>query len=163
MFEVADLANGGITILKNQSDFARGEFNMGILSFLCHQLAGGSCTSDNLASLSDFQLDIVNQCACWDISHGQGIAGLNICGRAGDHLLTHMKLRRGEDVSLLPIGIVKQGNPGGPIWVVFDGGDVRRDLPFVSFEVNHPIFSFVTSSPMPGGDSSIAVSSPRPF
>lgn len=106
MFEVADLADGGITILKNQPDFARGEFNMGILSFLCHQLAGSSCAPDNLTSLSHFQLDIVNQCACWDISQGQGIAGLNICGRACDHLLTHMKLRRGEDIPLFAIIIV---------------------------------------------------------
>jgi len=46
MFKVAHLTNGGITFLKDQSDFARGEFDMGIFPFLRHQLAGGSCAPD---------------------------------------------------------------------------------------------------------------------
>ena len=163
MFEVAHLADGGITILKDQPDLAGRKFDMGILSFLGHQLAGGSCASNNLPPFSHLQLDIVNQCAGRDISKGQGVAGFDIRCRTGNHLLAHLELRRGEDVSLLPVGIVKQGNPSRSIRIVFDGGDFRRDLPFVSFEINHSIFSFVTSSPMPCGDSSIAVSSSRPF
>ena len=163
MFKIAHLANGGITILEDQSDFTRGKFDMGIFPFLRHQLAIGSCAPDDLATFSHFQLDIVNQCTCRDISEGQGIARFNIRRRACDHLLPNLQLRRGEDISLLPIDIMKQGNPGRPIRIVFDGGHLRRDLPFISFEVNHSIFSFVTSSPMPSGDSSIKVSSPCLF
>ena len=159
MFEVAHLANGGVTILKNQPDFTRGKFDMGIFSFLRHQLAGGSCAPNDLATLSHFQLNIVNQRACRDISEGQGIARFNIRYRACDHLLPDLKLRRGEDISLLPIGIMKQGNPGRSVWIVFYGGYFRRDLPFISFEVNQSIFSFVAPSPMPSGNSSVSVSS----
>ena len=70
MFEVAYLANGGITLLKDQPDFTRGELDMGILSFLRHQLAGASGAPNDLTPFSDFQLDIVNQCAGWNISEG---------------------------------------------------------------------------------------------
>jgi hypothetical protein len=111
MFEVAHLANGGITILKDQPDFTRGEFDMGVFSFLRHQLARGPCAPNDLAALSHFQLDIVNQRTCRDISEGQGIARFNIRRLAGDHLLSNPQLRRGEDISFFPISIVKQGNP----------------------------------------------------
>jgi hypothetical protein len=72
-------------------------------------------------------------------------------------------LRRGEDISLFAIVIMKQGDPGRSIGIVFDRGDFSRDLPFVSLEIDDAILSFVTPSPMPGGDPSITVSSPRPF
>jgi hypothetical protein len=111
MFEVAHLANGGITLLKDQPDFTRGELDMGILSFLRHQLAGASGAPNDLTPFSDFQLDIMNQCAGRNISEGQGIAGSNIRRWACDHLLPNPQLRRGKDISFLPIGIVKQGNP----------------------------------------------------
>ena len=106
MFEVAHLANGGVTILKDQPDFARGEFDMGIFSFLRHQLAGGSCAPNDLTTLSHFHLDIVNQCARRDISKGQGIARFNIRCWACDHLPPNLQLRRGEDISFLPIGVM---------------------------------------------------------
>jgi hypothetical protein len=72
-------------------------------------------------------------------------------------------LRRGKDIPLLAVGIVKQGNPSRSIWIVFDGGDLRRDLPFVPFEVNQSIFSFMPSSSVPGGNPSVTVSPPCLF
>src|SRR5512139_824549 len=70
MFEITHLANSRVTILEDQPDFTRGEFDVGIFSFLRHQLASPSCTPDDLTALSHLQLDIVNQCAGRDISKG---------------------------------------------------------------------------------------------
>ncbi len=63
MFEVAHLPDGGITILKDESHLTRGEFKMGIFPFLCHQLTRRPSTPDDLTSLSNFQLNIVNLCS----------------------------------------------------------------------------------------------------
>ncbi len=163
MFKIADLANGGIAILKDQPDFTRGKFDMGVLSFLRHQLAGGSRAPNDLSPFSHFQLDVVNERAGRNIAEGQGIPGPDIRCRACHHLLPNPQLRGGEDIPLLPVAIVKQSNPGGSVRIVFDGGDLRRDLPFVPFEVNHAIFSLVPSPPVPGGNPSVTVSPSRPF
>ena len=70
MFEIAHLADGGIAILKDQPDFAGGEFDMGIFSFFRHQLAIGSCAPNNLPPLSHLQFDIMNQGSSRNISEG---------------------------------------------------------------------------------------------
>jgi hypothetical protein len=78
MLKIAHLADGGIAILEDQSDFPRWEFDMSILPLFCHQLATGSCTSNDLTPLPYFQFDIMNQRARRDISEGKGIPRFNI-------------------------------------------------------------------------------------
>ncbi len=111
MLKIGHLADGGIAILKDQPDFARGKFDVGILSFLRHQLAGGSRAPNDLAPFSHFEFDVVNECAGRNIAERKGIAGPNIRCRACDHLLPDPQLRRGKNISFLSVGIVKQGNP----------------------------------------------------
>ena len=161
MLEIAHLTDGGITILEDQPDFTGRKLDMGIFPFFRHQLTISSCAPDDLATLSHFQLDIMNQRASGNIAQGKGIAGFDIGRRASDHLIPRSKLGGGKDISLLPIGIVKQGNPRRSVRIIFNGSHLGRDLPFVPLEVNQPISSLVASSPVPGGDSSVAVSPPR--
>jgi len=68
MLKIADLTDGGKTILEDQSDFTRREFDMGIFPFLGHQLTISSGAADDLATLSYLQLDIMNQNACRNIA-----------------------------------------------------------------------------------------------
>ena len=132
---------------------------MGILSFLGHQLTITSCTSDDLATLSHFQFDIVNQRACRDVTQGKGIARFDVSRRACDHLYPYVKLRRSENIPLLPIDIMKESDPGGSVRVVFDGCHFGRNFSFVPFEIDEAILPLVASSAMPGRDPSIAVPS----
>jgi hypothetical protein len=53
---------------------------------------------------------------------------------------------------------VKQGNPGRSVRVIFNGSHSGWNLPFVPLKVNESISSFMTSSPVPRCDSSVAVS-----
>jgi hypothetical protein len=125
MLKVAHLANGGITVLENQPDLTRGKFNVGIFPLLRHQLAITSCTPDDLATLSRFQLNVMDQGACRDVSERQGIAWFNICCRACDHSISGLKLGRGKDISLLSIGIMKQGDSSRSVRVIFNGSHFR--------------------------------------
>ena len=110
MLKVADLTDGGITILEDQSDFTGREFDVGIFPLLCHQLTIGSGAPDDLATLAYLQFDIMNQRPCWNIAQGESIAGLNISRRAGDHAVSNPDLGRGKDISFLSVCIVKQSD-----------------------------------------------------
>ena len=90
MFKVAHLTDGGITILEDQPNLARRKLDMGIFPFLRHQLTIGSCAPDDLATLSDFQFDVMNQRASGNISEGKGIARFDIGCRACDHLISNL-------------------------------------------------------------------------
>ena len=68
MLKVADLTDGGITILEDQSNLTGGKFDMGLFPFLCHQLTRASGAADDLATLSYLQLDIMNQNACRNVA-----------------------------------------------------------------------------------------------
>ena len=78
MLNVAHLTDRGVAILENHPDFARGELDLGIFPLFCHQLTGGPGTPNDLASLSHFELDIVNQCPCGNIPQGEGIPRLDV-------------------------------------------------------------------------------------
>ena len=94
MFKIAHLADRGIAILKDQSDFTRGKFNMGIFSFFRHQLAIGSCAPDDLSAFSHLQLDIMDQRTRRDISEWKGITRFDIGRGARDHPVPHAQLER---------------------------------------------------------------------
>jgi hypothetical protein len=132
---------------------------MGILSLLGHQLAITPCASNDLATLSHFQFDIVNQRARRDVPERQGIARFNVSRRACDHLFAQLKLRGCEDIPFLPIRIVKQGDPRGSIRVIFNGSYSGGYLSFVPFEVDDSILFLVGSPFMPSRDSAVGVPS----
>ena len=84
MLEVAHLADGGITILENQPNFTRGKLDMGIFTFLGDQLSIGARSTGKLATLAQFQFDIMNQRARRDITKGKGVAGFDVSCWTGD-------------------------------------------------------------------------------
>ena len=90
MLQIADLPHSGIAILKNEPNFSGRKLHMGILSFLGHQLARSSCTSDDLATPPHFQLNIVDQRTSGDIPERKGVAGFDVSFRASDHLISHL-------------------------------------------------------------------------
>ena len=163
MFKIADLADRRIAVLKDQPNFTGRESEMSILSFFGNQLSIRSCRTSELAAFSQLQFDVMNQSPCRNISEREAIPRFDIGGRAGDHAIRHLQLRRSQDVSLLAIGIVEQSNPRRSIGVIFNGSDLGRDLSLVPFEIDHPISSLVATSLVPGRYSTIAVSPSRLF
>jgi hypothetical protein len=161
MFNIAHLTDGGITILEDEPHLTGREFNVGVLTFLGHQLTGRPCAPNNLAALSHFQFDIVNQCACGDVTERESVARFNVCGWTCDHRVSHLEFVRSKDVTSLAVRIVKEGDPTRAVWIILNGGHLGLDLSFVPLEIDDSILPLVTSPSMPSGDSSVSVSSPR--
>jgi hypothetical protein len=149
MFNIAHLADCGIAILEDQSDFTRGKFNMCIFPFLRHQLAIGSSAPDDLSTFPHLQLDIMDERPRRDISEWKGITRFDICRGARDHPVSDAQPEGCQDISFLSIGIVKQRDPSRSIRIVFNGRHLGRDLSLVPLEINESISSFMASSSMP--------------
>jgi hypothetical protein len=50
---------------------------------------------------------------------------------------------RSNDVTLFPVLVMEQSDPRGPVRVVFDAGDVSRNVQLVPLEVDESISSLM--------------------
>ncbi len=79
MIEVADLTDGGFTVLMHQPHFSRRELHCCVHAFSRHQLRGGPGTPDNLRPFAYLQLYVVDNRPDRHTPQRQTIARTNIC------------------------------------------------------------------------------------
>src|SRR5262249_50660083 len=78
--------------------------------------------------------------------------------RARLHRVALLEVLRRDDVPLLAVGVVQQRDPGGPVRVVLDVGDLGRHAVLVNpLEVDQPVLAFVPTALMPGSDLALRV------
>jgi hypothetical protein len=58
---------------------------------------------------------------------------------------------------------MEQGNAGGAVGVVFDGGHLGRDLQLVALEIDEPVAPLVSPTPVADGDPAVISSGPPTF
>ena len=64
---------------------------------------------------------------------------------------------RSNDIALLSVVIVEQGDVGCAVGIVFDRGHFRWDVLFVSLEIDQAIKLFVSTTDMTGSDMAVMV------
>jgi hypothetical protein len=61
-----------------------------------------------------------------------------------------------QNIALFSITIVEEGNSGIPVRIIFNFCHPRGDIELIALEVNHPVETFVTTTPVTAGnDTSI--------
>src|SRR3972149_5926347 len=110
-----------------------------------------------LPSLADLELYVVDHCPHRDLPYRKCVARLDVRVVSGKNRVSHGEPDRTQDVPFLPVRVMKKGDAGRPVRIVFDRGDPGRDVQLVSPEVDHPGFSLVPPPPMPDGDSALVV------
>src|SRR5207247_918306 len=76
---------------------------------------------------------------------------------ARDQPVPHRHSLRGQDVSLLAVRVMKEGDPGRPVRVVLDRGNLRRHAVLVAPEVDDPVLLLVTPALVAGGYPAVGV------
>src|SRR5439155_25152969 len=66
---------------------------------------------------------------------------------------------RGEDVSLVAVRVVEQRDPGAPVGVVLDRGDLRRHAVLVPLEIDRAVLALVSAALVASGDAAVHVPS----
>ena len=67
-----------------------------------------------------------------------------------------------QDVALLSIGVHDQGDPGAPVGIVLDLGDLSRNAELVSLEVDLPVLPLVAAAPMARGQVALIIAASGP-
>ena len=71
-----------------------------------------------LGALAGIQLHVVDEGTGGDIGQGQSVAGLDVGVSAGDNLVADLQAVGGDDVALLAVLILNQGDESGTVGVV---------------------------------------------
>ena len=89
-----------------------------------------------------------------DVAQRQRVAGLDVGVGAGLDDVALLEVARRDDVALLAVGVVQQGDPRGAVGVVLDVSDLgRHAVLVVATEVDHAVGALVPATLVPGGDA----------
>ncbi len=161
VLEVADLPDRRVALDVDLADLARGQAHLRVGALTGHQLRRRAGRAHELAALAASQLEVVDRGAEGDRLQRQGVARQDVGPGARDDRRAHLEAVRREDVALLAVGVVEQRDPGGPVRVVLDRRDLRRNVLLVPPEVDDPVEPLVAAAHEAGGRPALVVAAAR--
>ena len=91
------------------------------------------------------------------VAKRQGVARPNLRPGAGADLIADPEAHRSQDVGLLPVGIVQEGDAGVAIGVVFHACDPSRNTVLAPFEVDDAVTRLIAAPTMTRRDPTVRV------
>src|SRR4051794_17351120 len=148
---VADLADGGPAVDGHPAHLGAGQAQGGEVALLGHQLDAGAGAAPHFAAGARLDLDVVHRGADGDVAQGQRVARADVGLLAALQRVADAHLGRGDDVALLTVEVVEQGDAGVAVGVVLDGGDLGRHAVLVPLEVDDAVLALVAATAVTGG------------
>src|SRR4051812_42592155 len=158
---VADRADGRPALVADHAHLARGQAQGRHAGVLGHELDGGPGGAAHLPAAARLELDVVDDGAGGDPGERQGVARADLRGVTRHHRRADLQARRGQDVGLHAVGVVQQRDVRGPVGVVLDRGDLRRDAVAAALEVDDAVQALGPAAAVAGGLAAVAVAPAR--
>src|SRR5260221_9504741 len=155
--DVADLADGRAAAHVDAAHLAAGHAQRRVLAFAGQQLGAGAGAAHQLATLAQGQLDVVDGRAKRDLLQRHRVARTDLGVGAGHDRVADAQPERGEDVALLAVAVVDQGDARRAVGVVLDGGDLAGHVELVALEVDDPVQLLVAAAAMADGHPAVDV------
>src|SRR4051794_14924250 len=124
---VADLAYGRPTVDRHPPHLGAGQAQGGEVALLGHQLDAGARTPAHAPAGAGLELDVVHGRPDRDVAEGQGVPRPDLRALAALQAVADLHAGRGEDVALLAVDVVEQGDAGVAVRVVLDGRHLGGD------------------------------------
>src|SRR3954462_1038085 len=152
VLEIADLTDRGVAADVYLAHLARRQTERRPVVFARHELRKGTGRTSHLAALPFLQLDVVNRRAEGDFRERERIADQDVRIRARRNRRADFQAVRSQDVALLAVGVIEQGDAGRAVRVVLDRRDLGRDAVLLALEVDDPVAALVAPTLMAGRD-----------
>ena len=157
MLDVTDLPDRRIAVDVHPAYLSAGQPELSPIAFLRNKLRCPTRRSNHLGAFTWPQLDVVNRRAQRDGLERKGIAGNDVCLRSRHDCLPHFQAYRRDDVPLLAVNVMKQGNERRAIRIVLDSRDLCRYALLVALEIYDPVESFSPAAPTSHSNVPVAV------
>src|SRR6266545_402866 len=162
VIQVAHLPDGGHALQLHLPDLARGQLDIGVVALLREQLGQGAGAAAELAALARLELHVVHEGAQRDVADRQSIAGQDIGLRARHHRVPRLEPQRGDDVALLAVAVMQEGDASRAVWIVFDPGYPGGNPELLAPEIDLPQHALVPAAPVTDRDPAVHVPSTSP-
>src|SRR5690606_4857618 len=135
MVGVRDRAHRRHAFLADHAKLARREADLRVAAVTANELRVGAGGARQLAALAGLQLDVVDDRADRHARERHRVARLHVGLGAGDDIVAHGEALRREDIGLLAVLVLHQRDEGGPVRIVFDPLDRRRNVELAALEI----------------------------
>src|SRR5579875_2305972 len=108
--QVSHLSDRSHTIDVKTPDFARWEPNLGVITFLGHNLSAASRTSDKLSAFAGSELKVVNRGSQRNVFQRQRISHHDIGIGTRNNLVADLKPLWIEDIAFFTVCVMKERN-----------------------------------------------------
>ena len=153
----ADLTDDGHAVGANDAHFAGGHTDLSVAVLLRHQLSGSTGGADELSALAGMHLDVVDHGTNGNVGDRQAVTGLDVGSGGRDDLVTGSEADRSDDVALLTVGVLNEGDIGAAVGVVFKTQDGSFHVELVALEIDHTVLLLVAAAMMTDGDAAVTV------
>src|SRR6267154_725680 len=150
------------TLAAHHPHFRRAEPQRDVIALFRDDLRAGPGAAAQLAAATDLQLDIVHRGAERDFEQRHRIPDPDVRTRPRDDAVADAQPLRRDDVALLTVGVVQQRDARGPVRIVLDGRDARRNGELVAAEIDAPVLPLVATAHIPARDVALVVAPARP-
>ena len=161
MIGVPDLANRRAALVADEPHLARRHDQRRNPVLTGGELDLRTGRAGQLAALAGEHLDVVNHQTERDVAQHLGVADARLRCRPGHDFLTDLDPLRRQDVALLAVSVMQEGDAGRTVRVVLDGRDLRRDAILVALPVDDAIATLVATTATTGCDVAVRVAARR--
>jgi hypothetical protein len=158
VIHIANLADSGCAVLKDQANLTGWQADLSVFAFFGDQSGSSSSRANQLAPSAGFELDIMDPCSSRDAAQGQRIAGGNFSLWAGHDCIAYPQSHRGNDISLLTIRVVQQGQTSCPIGVILNTSNYSWDIDLFALKIDHTVLPLMSATTVTNGDPPVSVS-----
>src|SRR5690606_32299545 len=154
MVGVRDRAHRRHAFLADHAKLARREADRRAPAVTADELRVGAGGARQLAALAGLQLDVVDDRTDRHARERHRVARLDVGLGAGDDIVAHGEALRRQDIGLLAVLILHQRDEGGPVRIVFDPLDRRRNVELATLEIHDPVETLRAPAFVPHRDAS---------
>src|SRR5437764_7880731 len=160
---VADFADRGEAFAAHHAHFGRAEPQRDVVALFGDDLRARTGAAAQLAALADLELDVVHRGTQRDLEQRHCVAGADVRAGTGHHAVADVQALGRQDVALLAVAVMQQRDARGPVRIVFDARDARRNREFVAPEIDAPVLPLVPAAHIPARDVALVVAPACPL
>src|SRR5713101_4079531 len=161
--EVADLADRGHAVELDLPHLARRQLEVGVVALFGQELGERPRAPAELAALARLQLDVVHERTERNIPDRQRVAREDVSLRARHDHVARLEAERRDDVALLAVPVMQEGDASRAARIVLDPLDDGWDTDLLAPEIDLTEHALVPAAPVADGDAPVDVPPASPL
>ena len=146
---------------EDHAGFARREAENCVVALACCELCAGTGAACHCGTLAGTELDIVYKGTDGNFTQREAVADLGSDTAAGGDNLTYLDTVGSDDITLLAILILYEGDAGAAVGVVLDGENGCSAFVLVAEEVDDTVHLLVAAAKVADGHLAGVVAATR--